>query len=1012
LSKDKIKDGRGCELKNEWEVADPHKEWEDFLCEKFNISPLLARLLTNRGADTIEKVEQFLNPDSIKLEDPYKMHDMDKAIEELLRMRESGAPLVIYGDYDVDGVTGTALYYLVLKKWGWNVDYYIPSRLDDGYGLGKDAIDFLYEKGVRNLMTVDCGITSVEEISYANSRGFRVIVTDHHETKDEIPDAVAVIDPKRPDDRYPFKDFSGVGVAYKVLQALKLKTGIQDDLEEYLDIVALGTVADIVPLLWENRYFVYKGMKLLGKKKRVGLAKLMEMSNVDTNDIKAHDIGFRIAPKINAVGRIDSAYTALKLVLEKDETKAYELAKELIDKNKERQSIENQIFQQALAQLDVMSDLEERRILVLSGENWHPGVIGIVASRILSAYHKPTLMISKEGEIARGSARSIEGVDIVKILKGAEDLLEEYGGHKMAAGFSLKTELIPKFDERLQKLMKEYDSDDLTSVVKVDAKMNLVDVNESLIQDIEKLRPYGSGNPEPIFQFDDLEVERARNVGRLGKHLSLVVRQNFTHLDAIGFGFSNKVDDTFYLKASLSVVANIWKNTWNGRQKVQLNIIDLKVKDSGNVSTAFKRSVVKKRKFSKELTFEGTALVVGTPHVEEKMILEASLFGKSRLVVVTPSNSMMREFYNSLSSEIRSFGRTVTYIDAMNRGYEHSHVVFTNVLSLPNVLKDGDRLFVCEPQIMYEAGMREKIVESIHQKKPEKILLFSSFLAHDVEADLMADFDIEKVFHEFHKRTVGLIDDRNAEDKFEMVSLMIKSDAERMMIVFSNVKNLKVTSKRICELYSLMCKSEKIVSYVPNSNSYHHHISNLIKRGKTRVLLTTSAYASTIEEMDKIVYYDFPRNHLSFLKPPTLLENNNHVPLIHMLFGESDFNSNMKDIDQLFPSYERVRSAAEILSNGCNDEPEECLVAGGLTESKTFSKIFLSILKEIDVFDGKRVVRIPEREEVENSLREREGQIEKRIAISLRKKLMDKNTRDIARIFHNPFDGNYAKSVR
>ena len=997
-------------MKSEWEVANPNEEWEDFLCKKFDISPLLARLLVNRGVTTVEEVEQFLYPESIKLENPYKMHDMDKAVEELLEIRKSGAPLVIYGDYDVDGVTGTALYYLVLKKWGWNVDYYIPSRLDDGYGLGKDAIDFLYEKGVKYLITVDCGITSVEEISYANSRGIRVIVTDHHEPKEEIPNAVAVIDPKRVDDEYPFKDFSGVGVAYKVLQALQMKLNVEDDLEEYLDIVALGTVADIVPLLWENRYFVYKGMKLLGKTKRIGLAKLMELSNVNVGDIKAHDIGFRIAPKINAVGRIDSAYTALKLILEEDENKAYILARELIDKNKERQTIENQIYQQALAQLDVMDDLEDRRILVLSGEKWHPGVIGIVASRILSKYHKPTLMISKEGEIARGSARSIEGVDIVKILKGAEDLLEEYGGHKMAAGFSLKTKCIPEFDKRLQKLMDDYALDDLTSVIKVDAKMKLDEVNDSLMRDIERLRPYGSGNPEPIFEFEKLDVERIKNVGKLGKHLSLIVKQGAVHADAIGFGFSNRLDDTTYGRVNLNVVANVWKNTWNGKQKLQLNIIDLKLNKNGEFSSAFKRSALKRMKFSKELTFEKNSLVIGTPHVEEKMIVEASSQKDGRLVVVAPSNSMMREFYNSLSAEIRSFSKVPTYVDALNGGFEKANVVFTNVISLPKVLREDDRLFVCEPQIVYEVGLRDRILEAIERKKPKKILLFSSFLTSQVEADLLSDFEIKKIFHEFHKRNVGLIDDRNSLEKFKILSSMIKNESEKMMVVFSSVKTLKRVSKDICELYPMMCRSEKMISYIPNSNSYHHHISDLIKRGKTKVLLTTSAYASTLDEMDKIIYYDFPRNHLSFLKPPTLLENNNHVPLIHMLFGEEDFSANMEDIKQLFPSYEKIELAVRALSKGCED-PEECLVNEGIAESKAISKILLNILKEINVFEDGKIVKIPTKEDVESSSREKEGEVEREISISLKKKLMNKSTRDIAKFFHNPFDGSYAKSV-
>ncbi len=996
-------------MKSEWEVADPNEEWEVFLCKKFHISSLLAKLLANRQADTVEKVRHFLEPESIELGDPYLMSDMDKAVDELVKIKENNEKLVIYGDYDVDGVTGTALYYLVLKKWGWDVDYYIPSRLDDGYGLGRDAIDFLYSKGFKRIMTVDCGITSVEEIDYAHSMGFKIIVTDHHETKERIPRAVAVIDPKRPDDLYPFKDFSGVGVAYKVLQALQRRIKATDNLEEYLDIVALGTVADIVPLLWENRYFVYKGIKLLEKRKRVGITKLMELSNVNITDIKAHDIGFRIAPKINAVGRIDSAYTALKLILEEDESKAYELAKELINKNKERQYIENQIYQEALAQLDVMDDLDERKILVLAGKNWHPGVIGIVASRILSKYHRPTLMISIDGEVARGSARSVDGVDIVKILKGAEDLLEEYGGHKMAAGFSLKTTMISEFDRRLQDLMKGYSDEELASIVKADAKMKLEDVDESIMADIDKLRPYGSGNPEPIFVFEDLDVEQVRSVGKMGKNLSVVLKEGNKQVEAIGFGLSHILEDT-HARVKMSVVANIWNNVWNGRKRLQLNIIDLKVQEMPMSFEESKRINLKKRKFPKVLSYAGNVLIMGDPYVEERMIFEVSVTSKERVVVLAPSNSIMREFYNSLVMHLKRFGKTVAYTDTLNKERNKADVVFTNTIALRHVLKGGERLFVCEPQITYETQSVQDILETIEVKKPAKIFLFSSFLNKKIVESIVKDFKVSKVFHRFHKRTVGLIDDRNLEEKFEVISSSITNSNERIMLVFSNTNNLHEVSIKLCEMYPAMCKSEKIVSCASKHHVYHQTVKRM-KHARTRVLLTTPSYASNFGSMSRIIYYDFPRNYLSFLKPPMLFENGNHFPIIHLLFGYSDFKANLNDIDTLFPPYEKVVMAAEALLNNCDSLPEECLVKKGISENKGISKIYLSILKEANAFDGIKCTRVPTKEEVQNTGREREGVIEKKIESALKDSLMDGKMRDIAKIFHNPFDGSYAKSI-
>ncbi len=1000
-------------MKSEWEVAQSHEKWEKFLCDKFHISPLLARLLVNRGADSVEKVEQFLMPDKIPLGDPYVMLDMDKAVEELVKIRKNGETLVIYGDYDVDGVTGTALYYLVLSKWGWNVDYHIPSRLDDGYGLNKDAIRDLHEKGIKRLMTVDCGITSVEETTFANSLGFEMIVTDHHEAKEVIPPAAAIIDPKRPGDRYPFKDFSGVGVAYKVLQALQKRIVNDDDLEEYLDIVALGTVADIVPILEENRYFVYKGMKLLSEKKRVGIAKLMELSNVDSNSIKAHDIGFKIAPKINAVGRIDSAYAALKLILEEDPNKAYSFAKKLVDKNRERQFIENKIYQQALAQLDTMKDLEERRILVLAGEKWHPGVIGIVASRILSIYHKPTLMISIEGNVARGSARSIEGVNIVQILKKAEDLLEEYGGHKMAAGFSLKTELIPKLDKRLQEIMKSYDPDTLTSVVNVDAKMSLNDVKKPLFSDIEKLRPYGSGNPEPVFEFEDLNVERIKNVGKLGKHVNLTLRQGQNRLDAIGFGFSHLFNDVIYTRdvTKLDVIANVWKNSWNGRTNFQLNIVDVNVKQNSDIKgKAYVRTIVKKRKFSKVLSGDLSALVIGDPYAEGKMILEALIDKSKRLVVVTPSNSALRDLYNSLIFDMKGLGVRFSYVDAMNSEVHSPDVIFTNTVSLSKVLKGGERVILCEPQLVYESDMLHEMIELFSTRRPSKLIVFSSFLTQELETELLSSLGITNVFHEFHKRDVGVIDDRNLENRIELIMSMIENQ-NKMMIVFSDQRNLKEVFKTLCDKYPQMCKGEKIVSYISNSNPYHYrHVVELVRREKVRILLTTSTYASTIDGMDRIVYYDFPRNHISLLKPPALFEGINSVPVIHMLFGEKDVEKNIRDIEQLFPSYERVLEAAQILRKNCKDDPEECLVSEEISSSKALSKIYLSILEEIGVFDGKNVTRIPDEKEVEGSLREKEGNVERKIIHDLKREIMASKTRDIVRIFHNPFS-NHAKSV-
>ncbi len=1003
-------------LKSEWEVSESHREWEELFHSKFNISYLLAHLLANRGVQRIEDAEQFLFPERIEGADPYLMADMEKAIDELIRIRETKKPLMIYGDYDVDGVTGTALYYLVLEKWGWKVEYHIPSRLDEGYGLSKDAILKLHEDGFDNIITVDCGITSVEEIGYANSIGCNVIVTDHHEPKEEMPPAAAIVDPKRPGDPYPFKGFSGVGVAYKVLQALKNRLKSEEDLEEYLDIVALGTVADIVPILGENRYFVYKGLQMLSLGKRVGISKLIELSNVRAENLKTHDVGFRIAPKINAVGRIDSAYTALRLILENDPKDAETLAEELLKKNQERQFIENLIYQQAMAQLDVMKDVEKKKIFVLYGKNWHPGVIGIVASKILSNYHRPTLMISVDGEIARGSARSVDGVNIVEVLGEARDILDEFGGHKMAAGFSLQADRIKFLEERLNGVMERYDSRVLHSKISVDARIKLSDVDEAFISDLERLRPYGNGNTEPTFLVEDLVIDKVKSVGQNGNHLRIFFREGTKRFEAIGFGLSELFRDLNLIGGGMKkadVVVNVWKNNWNGVERYQLNIIDMDVKNETVDQTSnFKGYDSRKIKFSKIVEEKIPTLVIGTPYMEEQLIMDMASLTSNRLVIVAPINSILVDLYNSLRFELKNAGHSIGYVDAMHRNEDRADVIFTNIVSLRRVLKGGEDLIVCEPQLMIRQKVLGRPTALLANKLSGHLVFFSSFLHRGEEKEVMNAFSIDRLHNEFHKRDVGVIDDRNVIDKIGIIEDLLSMRSGRTVAFFSDQRLLREVLSKLCQLHPQMCESSQILSYAPNGNYYaKNHISGIVKRKKVRLFLTTTAYTGKLEGLNRIVYYDFPRNHIELLKPPSLLSKNITVtPLIQMLFGTTDVNKNLKDLEQIFPAPDKVVEAAELLINGSGD-PATLLVDSKVSESKGISQIYLSIFEEMKIFDGQRVTRIPEREEIMMASREREGLVEMNLLKLLKDELMDQKTRSIARIFHNPFEA-HEESVR
>ncbi len=981
-------------MKDEWRILNSDYELEDLLSKKFGISALLAHLLANR-VKNIREAEELLFPERIVLGDPFEIDGMKNVVDCLLLIKERGDPMIIYGDYDVDGITGTVLYYLLLKKWGWNVGYYIPSRLEDGYGLSKETIQKFALEGKKKFLTVDCGITSVDEIKYANSIGCEVIVTDHHEQKENLPPAVAIVDPKCSSEGHYFRDFSGVGVAYKVLEAIIEKLQINEDLSNYFDIVSLGTIADIVPLLGENRYFVHKGLQLLSLKNRIGISKLMELSNVNFENIKTHDVGFRIAPKINAVGRIDNANTALQLMIEEDPQIAQKLAEELVKKNQERQVIENEIYQQALAQLDLIEDedFENQKIFVLVGKNWHPGVIGIVASRILSMYHKPTLMVSIDGEMARGSARSVNGVNIVEVLSQAEEFLQEFGGHKMAAGFSLKTDRIEDFTRRLNEIMKGYDMKLMKSELLIDGIINFDDINENFISDIESLKPFGSGNPEPTFLIEDLAVDQIKPLGK--SSFKMVLKSKNRRIEGISFGLLDTINGFRFSRDSktVDIVANIWKNSWNGNERYELNVIDIDVKPSEKVLS--KRVISNNTKVHHSKNGNPT-LIVGASSIIEDIVINMALKSK-RLIVVLPTNSMLSDLYNSIFAEIKTIVPAVGYVDALHPSWRDESVIFTNMLLLPKVLKDDSDLIICEPQMMIQMKVFEKLIETVLKYKLNDLVLFSSFLNSEEESSIRNVLSNCEVINEFKKQQIGFLDSRNVKNKFEMIKESIENRS-KLAILFSDQQSLKSFSMKICKLYPKMCENNEIISYTSNGSN---HLIDFLKHGNFKVLMTMAPALPKIQ-LDRIVYYDFPRNHMEFLKPPYLLRKSS-ISTVQMLFGTDDVQKNKKDIEEIFPSAEKVLESAKVLKKSFED-PLEVLIHSEIASSRATAKVYLSILLEAGAFNGKNIDRIPTIDDIIMTTREKEGIFERLSLDLLEKDLMNAHVKSIAKIFQNPFD--------
>lgn len=554
------------------ELADPAGCY--LLSQQLSLSPVTAQVLYNRGLTTPELAQQFLTAGREQILDPYLLKDMDRAVPLIQARMRQGGPIMVYGDYDADGVTGTAILVTALRRLGATVEYYIPNRFSEGYGLNDEALREIRQRGFDFVLSVDTGVTAVHEAEVARELGMTLVVSDHHEPGPVLPDVPALINPKRPDCTYPFKGLSGVGVAFKL--AMALNTPAVWDL---LDIVTLGTIADMVPLVGENRAIVREGLARLGSTQRPGLRALMEVAGVK-QPVTATHIGYAIGPRINALGRMGSAMQGVELLLTDDPQQGAELARHLDGENKARQEVEAAILQEALAQAESLPPAEREYVLVLAGEGWHHGVVGICASRVLEAYHRPAILLSIDGEEARGSARSIPAFHMHRALSQVADLFTKFGGHAAAAGMTLRSkELVPELRRRLNALAKQWLSpEDLIPEQRVDAVVSLDQVNDQLLRELSALEPFGIGNPAPVLVTAGLQVVDGRSMGKEQQHLKLVLRplgggQLVPTVEAVGWNMATArpaVGD------EVAVAYQPEINTYMGRSRLQLTMKDLR----------------------------------------------------------------------------------------------------------------------------------------------------------------------------------------------------------------------------------------------------------------------------------------------------------------------------------------------------------------------------------------------------------------------------------------------------
>ncbi|KUP07300.1 recombinase RecJ [Bacillus coahuilensis m2-6] len=562
--------------KSRWLVKEAPEQIVQTLQQELSVSSIIAKLLYNRGIKDSDTARSFLWSEKQEFHDPFLLKGMDIATDRIKRSIELGEAILVFGDYDADGVTSTSVLLSTLRDLGAEADFYIPNRFNEGYGPNENAFRWAYEMGYSLIITVDTGIAAIHEAAVAKELGLDLIITDHHEPGPELPDALAIIHPKLPNSNYPFHELAGVGVAFKVAHALYGHVP-----EHLLDLVTIGTIADLVPLFGENRSLVKRGLKKLQSTNRPGLQALCKVAGTTVDKLNEEGVGFTIGPRLNAIGRLSDADPAVDLLLTDDMEEAIAIAEEIDQMNKERKNIVSTITEEAIEMVETQFQLEDHSVLVLAKEGWNPGVVGIVASRLVDRFYRPTIVLGIDSEkgIAKGSARSIVGFDLFQNLSTMRELLPHFGGHPMAAGMTLNIEDVNELRARLNTLAKEtLTEEDFVPLTEVDTHVTLDEVSLKSIEELDLLSPYGMGNPKPKFVIDNVHIGNMKKIGGNGNHLKLNVIHNGTSLDGIGFHLGELTEQLSPV-SQISLMGELAINEWNSMKKPQLFIKDIKVND-------------------------------------------------------------------------------------------------------------------------------------------------------------------------------------------------------------------------------------------------------------------------------------------------------------------------------------------------------------------------------------------------------------------------------------------------
>ena len=573
-------------MTNRWNFRTPTEEElhkRDKLVKELGISPVISLLLVQRGMTSIEEVKKFFKPNLNDLHDPFLMPDMDKAVKRLNKALGNKEKILVYGDYDVDGTTAVSLVFKYLRPYSSLLDYYIPDRYDEGYGISYKGINYAHENGITLVISLDCGIKAVEKIEYAKTLGIDFIICDHHMPDSILPDAVAVLDAKRTDSIYPYEHLSGCGVGFKFMQAFAKSNNFPfSDLEKLLELAAVSIASDIVPITGENRILAYYGLKQLNSNPSLGLKGIIDICGLTGKEITISDIVFKIGPRINASGRMMNGKEAVELLLAKDEEVAREKSENINQYNEERRELDKKITDEANAIIDEFKNMEDRKAIVVFNRGWHKGVIGIVASRLTEKYYRPAVVLTKSSELVTGSARSVTGFDIYKAIESCRDLLENFGGHTYAAGLSLKEENLEAFTERFLRLAaEEIIPEQMTPQIDVDAILDLKEINSKFMNELKRMNPFGPDNQKPVFcSMNVKDYGTSKLVGKELEHLKLelIDDKSNTPIHGIAFGMHQHSIHIKKMKP-FNICYTIEENTYNGNTSLQLLVKDIKAEE-------------------------------------------------------------------------------------------------------------------------------------------------------------------------------------------------------------------------------------------------------------------------------------------------------------------------------------------------------------------------------------------------------------------------------------------------